>query len=68
MFSQAKFQVFSRSTNRHSLIANPQSIVNEICCPKKTQGFDGIIFWYRNCGNWNGTVTKFFLSDNPWRN
>jgi hypothetical protein len=68
MFSQDKLQVFSALANRHSLIANPQSIVNEICCPKKTQGFDCIIFWYGNNRNYNGTIKQSSLFDNPWSN
>jgi hypothetical protein len=68
MFSQSKLQVFSRSTNRHSLIANPQSIVNEIRRSKKTQSFDCIIFWYGNNRNYNGTIKQSSLFDNPWGN
>ena len=68
MFSQDKLQVFSVFVNRHSLIANPQSIVNEICRSKKTQSLVDLIFWYRNYRNCNGAIIQFFLSDNPRRN
>ena len=62
------YKFFLVCTNRHSLIANLQSNVNEICRSKKTQSFNDIIFWYCDFGNQYGAITKIFLLDNPWRN